>query len=245
MGPVVIVGGLTFLPRAYAGLAALLGELSGSPVRIAPITPLDWMLGAVRGYGQLVFAVADTVDRALLETETKKAVLVGHSAGGLLCRAYIGGETPFGGRRYSGHRRVSDSISLGTPHVSAKDHALPPTKAINDIFPGALHAGSGLRYLSVASNAEDGTGSARARRRYERLVSDGRVPGDGVVPVEAALLPGSEHLVLDGFRHNRRMGRWYGSDRDAVREWWPRALYGAPDAADGARNASLVEEPPA
>lgn len=239
--PVVIVGGLSFWPSAYSGLAAMLGEVSGSPVRVAPITPLDWMLGAIRGYGQLVFAVADTVDRILLETESKKAILIGHSAGGLLCRAYIGGDTPFGGRRYSGHRRVSHSISLGTPHLSQKNHTLPPTRAVDAIFPGALHAGSGLRYLSVASGSEDGAASARARRRYERFVDDGRVPGDGVVPVEAALLPGSEHLVLDAFRHNRRMGRWYGSDRDAIKEWWPRELYGE----DYAANASLVEEPPA
>ena len=225
-GPIVIVGGLSFWPRSYRGLASVLEELSRSPVRVAPTTPLDWMLGAVRGYGQLVFAVAETVDRILLETGEKRAVLVGHSAGGLLCRAYIGGQTPFGGRRYSGHRRVSYSISLGTPHVSAHRHTLPPTRTIDETFPGALHAASGLRYLSVASRSESGATSARARRRYERFVDDGRVAGDGVVPVEAALLPGSEHLVLDWPVHNRRMGRWYGSDGAAVREWWPRELYG-------------------
>jgi pimeloyl-ACP methyl ester carboxylesterase len=237
--PVVVVGGLSFWPRAYAGFAALLEDLSGSPVRIAPVTPLDWILGAVRGYGQLVFAVAETVDRLLLETGQKRAVLVGHSAGGLLCRAYIGGDPPFGGRRYSGHRRVSYSISLGTPHLSARDHALPPTRTINDLFPGALHAASGLRYLSVASASEDGRSSARVRRRYERFVADGRVPGDGVVPVEAALLPGSEHLILQSPRHDRRMGRWYGTDREAVEEWWPRELYRDARAVD----ASLVEGP--
>lgn len=243
-GPVIVVGGLTFWPRAYAGLAAMLEEISGSPVRVAPVTPLDWVLGSIRGYGQLVFAVAETVDRALLESRAKRAVLVGHSAGGLLCRAYIGGEKPFGGRRYSGHRRVSHSISLGTPHVTKGDHALPPTRPIDEVFPGALHAGSGLRYLSVASSAEDGAVSARSRRRYERFVPDGRVPGDGVVPVEAALLPGSEHVVLNRPRHNRRMGRWYGSDREAVREWWPEELYRR-TATDGTSNDSLVEEPPA
>jgi pimeloyl-ACP methyl ester carboxylesterase len=237
--PVVVVGGLSFWPRAYAGFASVLEEISGSPVRVAPVTPLDWMLGAVRGYGQLVFAVADTVDRVLLQTGRKQAVLVGHSAGGLLCRAYIGGDPPFGGRRYSGHRRVSCSISLGTPHLTVKDHTLPPTRAIDELFPGALHAASGLRYLSVASASEDGGSSARARRRYERFVENGRVPGDGVVPVEAALLPGSEQLVLDEPRHNRRMGRWYGSDRKAVEQWWPREFCRSARAVD----ASLVEGP--
>jgi hypothetical protein len=42
-----------------------------------------------------------------------------------------------------------------------------------------------------------------------------------VVPVAAALLPGSETLVVEGLRHNRRLGRWYGSDAEAVGSWWP------------------------
>ena len=64
----------------------------------------------------------------------------------------------------------------------------------------------------------------KARKRYERFVDEGRVAGDGVVPVYAALLPGSESVVLDGVHHNRRLGRWYGSDRDTVGRWWPVEL---------------------
>ncbi|MDQ4127787.1 MAG: hypothetical protein M3151_07565 [Actinomycetota bacterium] len=223
-GPIVIVGGATWWPRSYLGLAASLREASDSEVHVAPITPLDWALGYFRGFGQLVFEVASTVDRALLRSEAKQAVLVGHSAGGLACRVYIGGEPPYGGRRYSGHRRVSHLVTLGTPHAPTTKESVPLISRVNDLFPGALHADSGLRYLSVAGSAVDGSSSAKVRRRYERFVEDGLVAGDGVVPVEAALLPGSESLVLDGLYHNRRLGPWYGSDREKVGLWWPEEL---------------------
>jgi pimeloyl-ACP methyl ester carboxylesterase len=223
-GPIVIVGGATWWPRSYRGFAEVLRGLSGSEVYVAQIAPLDWAVGYFRGFGQLVFEVASTVDRALLQSEAKQAVLVGHSAGGLACRVFIGGDPPYGGRRYSGHRRVSQLITLGTPHVPRKQGSLSPIFRVNELFPGALHAGSGLRYLSVAGNALDGSSSGKARKRYERFVEDGRVAGDGVVPVEAALLPGSESVVLDGLYHNRRLGPWYGSDRETVGLWWPEEL---------------------
>jgi pimeloyl-ACP methyl ester carboxylesterase len=222
--PIVIVGGATSWPSGYRAFANTLGEISGSEVHIAPITPMDWAIGYIRGFGQLVFEVASTVDRALLESEAKKVILVGHSAGGLACRVYIGGEPPYGGRRYSGHRRVERLITLGTPHNVRDNARLSPIARVNELFPGALHTDSGLRYLSVAGDAVNGASSGKVRRRYERFVEDGRVDGDGVVPAEAALLPGSENVVVGGVHHNRHLGRWYGSDRETIGRWWPEEL---------------------
>jgi pimeloyl-ACP methyl ester carboxylesterase len=233
--PVIVVGGAIWSPRSYRGLAKALEAVSGSEVRVVPLMPLDWALGSVRGFGQLVFEVAGAVDRALLESDSEKAVLVGHSAGGLACRVYLGGDPPYGGRRWSGYRRVSHLITLGTPHMVANKKRLTPIAEVNELFPGVLHEPSGLRYLSVAGAAIDGTTSARARRRYERLIEDGRVPGDGVVPTSSARLPGAEYLVLDGLYHNRRLGRWYGSDRETVERWWPEELRATRDVLEDAR----------
>jgi pimeloyl-ACP methyl ester carboxylesterase len=232
-GPIVLVGGLMSLPWRYRGLAQILEEVSGSPVYVASITPFDWLLGRIRGYGQLVFEVASAVDRALLDSESDRAVLVGHSAGGIACRVYVGGDPPYGGRRYSGHRRVSHLITLGSPHIVAERKSLAPIAQANELFPGALHEPAGLKYLSVAGGAADGAASSRMRRRYERLIEDGRVPGDGVVPVESALLPDSEALVFDDLYHSHYFGRWYGSDRETVERWWPRDLRA---------NANVVQE---
>jgi pimeloyl-ACP methyl ester carboxylesterase len=232
-GPIVLVGGLMSLPWRYQELAQIVREVSGSEVYVARITPLDWILGRIRGYGQLVFEVASAVDRALLESGSNRAVLVGHSAGGIACRAYVGGDPPYGGRRYSGHRRVSHLITLGSPHIVAEKKSLAPIAQVNELFPDALHEPAGLRYLSVAGGAADGAASSRVRRRYQRLIEDGRVAGDGIVPVESALLPGSETLVLDDLYHSHYFGRWYGSDRETVERWWPRDLR---------VNPSLVQE---
>ncbi len=222
--PIVVVGGLASWPGRYRGLAEFLREFSGSEVYTAPLTPLDWLLGRMRGYGQLVFEVASVVDKALLQSDSDKAVLVGHSIGGIACRLYLGGNPPFGGRRYSGHRRVSRLITLGTPHVATKRQSLNLINRVNELFPGALHEAAGLGYLSVAGAATDGAASTRVRRRYERLVENGRVAGDGVVPVESSLLPGSERLVLEDAYHNEFYGRWYGSDKEMVERWWPEDL---------------------
>jgi pimeloyl-ACP methyl ester carboxylesterase len=222
--PIVVVGGATWWPSGYRAFANTLREISGREVHVVPITPLDWAIGYARGFGQLVFEVASTVDKALLDSGTKKAVLVGHSAGGLACRVYIGGDPPYGGRRYAGHRRVERLITLGTPHNVRNAKRLAPIARINNLFPGALHADAGLRYLSVAGNAANGASSEKVRKRYERFVEDGRVDGDGVVPVEAALLPDSEGVLVDGVHHNRRLGLWYGSNRETVRRWWPEPL---------------------
>lgn len=224
--PIVFVGGHMCWPVGYRRVARILADVSGSEVQVVPITPFDWALGRLRGYGQLVFEVASTVDRALLESDSNKVVLVGYSAGGILARAYIGGDPPYGGRRYSGHRRVSHLITLGTPHNGPNEGVLAPISEVNELFPGALHPG--IRYLCVAGDAVNGASSSRVRRRYERFVGDGRVGGDGKVPVQSALLSGAETLVLDGVYHGRLFGgargRWYGSDRETVERWWPEEL---------------------
>lgn len=234
-GPIVIVGGYMSWPVNYRGLARVLADIAGVRVHVVPITPLDWALGRVRGYGQIAFEVASAVDGALLESGSERAVLVGHSAGGILARVYVGGDPPYGGRRYAGHRRVSHLITLGTPH-NVEEGRLPPISEINELLPGALH--EKLRYLCVAGSAVDGNSSRRARIRYERFAEDGRVRGDGEVPVESALLPGAERLVLGDLYHGRFHGfpggRWYGSDQETVERWWPGELR---------VKARLVEEP--
>ena len=223
--PIIVVGGVTALPGDYREFARILREVSGSEVYVTPLTPVDWVAGYFRGFGQLVFQIATAVDQALLESESDRAVLIGHSAGGLACRVYLGGDPPYGGRRYSGHRRVSHLITLGSPHKVRESKALSPIRRVNHLFPGALHEESGLAYRSVAGNAVDGAASRKARKRYGRMVEDGRwVVGDGVTPVEAALLPGSDAVVLEGVYHNRRVGHWYGADRETVLRWWPEEL---------------------
>src|ERR687893_514427 len=113
--PIVVIGGHRSWPIEYLGLTRILAKLSGSRVSVVPITPLDWVLGRIRGYGQLVFEVASAVDKALLENGSDKVVLVGHSAGGILARVYVGGDPPYGGRPPPGDPRGPPLLFPGPP----------------------------------------------------------------------------------------------------------------------------------
>src|SRR3712207_3879003 len=132
-GPIVLVGGLMSLPWRYWGLTHILREISGNQVYVASITPLDWLLGRIRGYGQLVFEIASTVDRALLESDSDKAVLVGHSAGGVACRVFVGGDPPYGGRRHPGEPRGSPLINLRSPPAIADIKSLAPIAPVHQL----------------------------------------------------------------------------------------------------------------
>src|SRR3712207_5598488 len=125
-GPIVLARGLIALPWRDRGWAHILREISGNQVYVASITPLVLLLGRIRGYGQLVFEIASTVDRALLESDSDKAILVGHSAGGVACRVFAGGDPPYGGRRFSGYRPAPHFFSHGRPPLGSPPQSPSP-----------------------------------------------------------------------------------------------------------------------
>lgn len=215
--PVVIVGGHLARTEDYRDLAAILRELSGSETRVADLTLRDWVAGRFRDYEPVVGKIAAAVEAALRDTGAEKVTLVGHSAGGLLCRTYLGG-------RYAGHNRVSRLITLASPHRVHARWLLSPFARVDESFPGTFHEPSGVRYLSVAGSTVSGKDSVSSRLSYGLFVADGRVAGDGVIPVPAALLSGSDTRILDGVNHSARYGRWYGSGKETVERWWPPEL---------------------
>lgn len=215
--PIVIVGGHMARPEDYQVLAANLRRLSGSEVRVVDLKFRDWLVGRFRDYEPVVGKIAAAVGAVLAETGAERVTLVGHSAGGLLCRVYLGGP-------HAGHRRVSHLVTLASPHRVRARWLLSPFARVDERFPGALHEPSGIHYLSVAGDAVAGRDSFLCRLVYRLFVEDGRVAGDGVIPVPAALLPGSEALVLDGVYHSPRHGRWYGSGPETIERWWPPGL---------------------
>ncbi len=81
-----------------------------------------------------------------------------------------------------------------------------------------------VRYVTVAGRAVAGSreGNPRQRRAgwfYDHLTGSRELWGDGLVPVESALLEGAEELVLDGVYHAPVFGTpWYGS-REIVERW--------------------------
>ena len=263
---VLVLGGFMSSPPMYRGLRGLLLERDAAEVVVAPIWMPDWILAAARGQG----AVAMRAGRALLRASAASAesplsrgapvLVVGHSAGGVIARILTSPD-PFTERAMNGSGRIGAIVTLGTPHMfDAESRAAQKpgetSRWANEHVPGAFFAPR-VGYLCVSSRAVVGRldGDAKARRtdRFYRGVVDvpagTPIPGDGVVPLAAALLPGVESIVLDDAEHSNVIARsWYG-DAGHIDAWWPRAVEIWRDAlrarmgADGDRRASLA--PPA
>jgi hypothetical protein len=240
----LVLGGFLTSPPIYERFRDRLLRLGAGAVVVAPIWTPDWLLAAPRGLGSIVTRAG----RALLRAGEVSAVasggapilVVGHSAGGMIGRLLTSPE-PFEGRRLAAAERIGAIVSLGTPHrvLGGPDDAITGQalgrRAVwfaERVVPGAAFAPR-VGYLSIGSRRvigrRDAVGPAGiAWRSYRGLLgsecaSDGE-PGDGVVPLACALLPGSRQVVFDDIGHGI-FGRlpWYGSD-GVVDRWWPEAL---------------------
>ncbi len=238
---VLIVGGFMSSPPIYRGLRDLLIERGAPAVLIAPIWTPDWMLAAVRGQGP----IASRVGRALLDTCAASAaseasagapvLVVGHSAGGVIARILTSPD-PFEGRRMNASGRIGAIVTLGTPQMSdaegrSAERMGATSRWANEHVPGAF-AAPRTGYLCVGSDAivSSSSGDRKARRIdrfYRGVVSapeGASIPGDGITPLAAALLPGVESIVLHDAEHANVIAKhWYG-DADHVDAWWPRAV---------------------
>lgn len=242
--PVVLVlGGFLTSPPAYRRFAARLRARGAGEVVVGNVWTMDWLLAAGRGLGPILTRSG----RALLAASARSAELalgapvlvVGHSAGGMSARLLTSPE-PFAGRRGSAAGRIGAIVTLGTPHVvapanSGRRAAAEAASFANRVVPGPAFA-PGTGYLAVASQRTTGrpNGSLRERRAwslYRALVPDpdaadaaGEIVGDGLIPVECALLPGAPSIVLPDADHGQSIGTdWYGSER-FIDDWWPEAL---------------------
>jgi hypothetical protein len=80
--------------------------------------------------------------------------------------------------------------------------------------------------------------TATARRlaptAYRNSTGDPADRGDGLVPVESALLEGAEALVLEGVAHGGAFGPvWYGTPA-VVERWWAAVASPAGGPSSGA-----------
>ena len=248
LAPIVLVaGGFLTMPGWYDGLAAVLRARGAADVVVAPVYPPDWILAAARGLGP----ITTRVGRALLEAGSRSAgstasrgapvLCVGHSAGGLIGRLLMSA-VPFEGRTMRAAGRIGALVTLGTPNAASpgvsgggrwgRRVGEAGTRFAQRHVPGATWAPT-TGYVSVASRylvgrLDAGNGRERfLRRLYEDVHPQPdleTVEGDGLVPVAAALLPGSRQVVLaDAIHGPSRGATWYGS-AGSVDAWWPVAL---------------------
>lgn len=228
--PILIVGGFASDPQLYKPLRAHLAEVSGRPVFIAPINRLDWAwVTLADSYAELLRKLDRAVNDLIVQTGSSRVTLVAHSAGGVLARIFLG-DQPYRGRVYDGHRRVDMLITLGTPQRTEREGRIGGLNQIRwaeEHYPGAYWPE--VQYVSVIGRSifGDPNGPPPERGAYQsyRLISgEGAQWGDGVVPLNHGLLPGSLQIVIPGLRHDPRPDRlWYGSSPATVAVWWQAA----------------------
>ena len=254
LAPVVLVApGFLTMPGWYDDLAASLRGRGAADVLVAPVYMPDWVLAAVRGLGPITTRVARALlaagERSVGSTASRGApvLLVGHSAGGLIGRLLTSPD-PFEGRTLNAAGRIGALVTLGTPNAAppfGRDRARwarrvgeAGARFAERHVPGAAFAPT-TGYVSVASQLVVGRRTTMAgretaagpdgfvRRIYEDVYPQPDlevVAGDGLIPVAAALLPGSRQVVLADATHGpARRATWYGS-ASSLDAWWPVAL---------------------
>ena len=221
--PVVILGGFLITDEAYRPLADWIHQATGAPVRIVPASRLDW-LATSWGFGwcRLLDRVDFCVRELQCQSPTERVTLIGHSSGGVMLRPYLVNQT-FLGRCFNGATRCNRLITLGSPHQAMR--ATPLRARVDRAFPGCPEADH-VDYVAVAgrldplgSNAS--TFSTRtSARSYRQIMGDPDLEGDGLVPVQSALLRDARWIELSDTAHGGLFGQsWYGSP-DRIDHWW-------------------------
>ncbi len=227
--PIVLIGGLGSHWRQYQSFGRALATVSGHKVFIATIKPVTWMIARYTDYALLVNRTHQAVQFALTQSKAERVYLVGHSAGGVIARAYLADHLEEARNApQNGHRIVSRLITLGSPLGAVEDakHAgLRQAAWIDREFPGAYFAPS-VQYLTVYGKLIEGKRAGtlaqrRAFHNYQFISGIGAQWGDGVVPNSLSKIDGVPSVELDGVGHSPWWGpRWYGSDEATVRMWW-------------------------
>ena len=210
------------------------------------------------GYGWYLRRVKECVDLAHEESGGKKVMLIGHSAGGWLARAVMGNGIWCEENNIRVNDKISGLVTIGAIHKVPMDELSCVTRGalryVQENYPGAFLKEEGIKYVSIGGKAivgdndddldddsqskadkvysvrGEGSASKVAYTSYKAVCGDGKVIGDGVVPLEWSLLEGSRQVELDGALHSINEAgttiptdRWYGSE-SIIDRWLPIVL---------------------
>ena len=259
-GPaVLIIGGLLTSWLWYWPLGGRFRDRGASRVTVAPLWLWHWLVAGFVGPARSTSVVAAAIDRLAAE-DGRPIIVVGHSGGGILARLALA-KRPFDGARPARRDAVGAVVTLGTPHLATRfggtigRHGLRALRFLQapDQAPGPSDPWATLSVGGRLPDAPPSGGSlaSRIRRQFSALCyaallgPGGRgVPGDGLVPLQSALLPQGEQRALEGFAHAPLLGSpWYFSE-EGIDQWWGRAVELWRDAVIGgpASDAALQSD---
>ena len=226
----VILGGFLITAEAYQPLASWLEARCSAPVRIVPVTRIDWLLTSQeRGWIRVLDRVDDCVNDIAAASSSEFVTLIGHSSGGVMLRPYLSDDM-FLGRRYGGHAVCNRLVTLGSPHQARRATAL--RELVDRRFPGCPESET-VDYVAVAGELDlssaDASWFARttAASSYRQISGDPSVRGDGLVPVSSALLTDARPVLLRNTAHGGLFGTpWYGSTL-RIDSWWSAVIDGS------------------
>lgn len=224
--PVVILGGFLITEEAYQPMAEWLMEQGVIEARVVPVSRFDWVLTSW-GFGWR--RVLDRVDTLVKELQckspTERITLIGHSSGGVMLRLYLS-DHPFHGVSYSGASRCDRLISLGSPHQAIR--ATPLRAMVDRRFPGCHEPD--VDYIAIAGELDLDSATASvfscrsAKSSYRGIAGRADVKGDGLVPVDSALLDGARHLIQSDTAHGGLFGTTNYFSLSRLEAWWRFAL---------------------
>ena len=220
--PVVILGGFLITEEAYQPMADWLINQGVTDAKVVPVTRYDWLLTSWGfGWRRVLDRVAEHVQLLQSTSPTGRVTLIGHSSGGVMLRLYLS-DQPFQGRTYGGASRCDRLISLGSPHQAIR--ATPLRAMVDRSCPGCHEPG--VDYVAIAGelNLNSITASVFSRRSakgsYRRISGSVDVSGDGLVPVDSALLCGARYLVQSDTAHGGLFGTTTYFSPARLEAWW-------------------------
>lgn len=234
-------------------LAVTDGQVLSYP---APLARVSWPVGLIPSFFSRHYLTGDLkpsetlkfyfkkVDRAIERSLLENAgggevefVLVGHSIGGWVARAWLSGWA-----NAAVKARVITLVTLGSPHnpppvgslFEKFDQTRGLLKFINQNYPGAYE--EHVRYGSVIGGQISGAFPSLDAEKtlafgsYLALAGEGSVPGDGIIPIVTSQLEGAEQVTIEGeCRHSNFVPspigksvkvpvQWYGS-QGVIQQW--------------------------
>ena len=225
--PIIILGGFLIDRTAYEEMGEYIKSRSNTKVVIVPVTKLEWLCTNWSfGWKIILDKVEKQVKELSEESITNKVTLIGHSSGGIILRLYLS-DLLFRRKIYNGRNYANCLITLGSPNQAKRATYL--RNFVSSKLPGSYYK-KNVNYISVAGELDlNGPIATKTSRRlskasYRSLNGNENSLGDGLVPVESALLIGSKTLIMKETAHGKAFGReWYGS-KNKVEEWLNRLI---------------------
>ena len=224
--PIIILGGFFIESNAYEEMATYINSRTNNKVVIIPVTKIEWLYTNWSFGWQIILDRVKKIVRELSsESSSNRVTLIGHSSGGMILRLFLS-DLLFNGKIYNGREHANCLITLGTPNQAKRATFL--RNLVSSNLPGSFYS-KDVNYISVGGELDlDGpiaskTSIRLSKSSYRALNGEGNMIGDGLVPIDSALLIGSKHIVMKETAHGRSFGKeWYGS-ANKVEEWLNKA----------------------